>query len=128
MRQHARQASFSDIRPDYGATASIAAEYLLCSDLPITKSAATGLVYAIHSETLSFSRESPGPDRVLYDHFYPLATKRTLGRIQFPRVPLAYFRTLRSALGSLEEVDNVIVCHLDSIDTPDSVPEIADLS
>jgi nanoRNase/pAp phosphatase (c-di-AMP/oligoRNAs hydrolase) len=127
VRKGSRQASFADIRPDYGATASIAAEYLLSSGLPITKAAATGLVYAIHSETLSFSRESPGPDRVLYDHFYPLATKRTLGRIQFPRVPLAYFRTLSNALTSLEAVDNVIVCHLDSVDTPDSVPEIADL-
>ena len=53
VRKGARQAAFSDIRPDYGATASIAAEYLLSSGLPITKAAATGLVCAIHSETLS---------------------------------------------------------------------------
>lgn len=116
-----------DIRPEYGATASILAEYLLASGAPVTRRAATALVYAIHSETQSFSRESSGPDRALYDHFYPLANKRTLGRIQFPKLPLTYLRTLHEALGSLEEAGSVIVCHLARIETPDNVPEIADL-
>ncbi len=127
QRRESTLSPLVDIRPDYGATASILAEYLLASGAPVTKSTATGLVYAIHTETQSFSRESSGPDRALYDHFYPLANKRVLGRIQFPKLPLAYLRTLHEALSNLEGAGSVIVCHLPRIESPDNVPEIADL-
>ena len=126
-RKQATLSPLVDLRPDYGATASILSEYLLASGIAVTRSAATGLVYAIQSETQSFCRESSGPDRLLYDYFYPLVNKRTLGRIQFPKLPLTYLQTLHEALESLEETANVIVCHLSHIETPDSVPEIADL-
>ncbi len=126
-RRKSLESPFVDIRPSYGATASILSEYLLVSDLPVTRNAATGLVYAIRSETQAFSRESSGPDQLLYDHFLPLVNKRNLGKIQFPKLPRSYLRTLSEALTALEEAENVIVCHLSTIETPDIVPEIADL-
>lgn len=126
-RRDSAASHFVDIRVDYGATASILAEYLLAAKVPIPGTAATGIVYAIQSETLAFSRESSGPDRRLYDHFYPLANKRSLGRIQYPRLSLENLRTLHDALESLQEASNVIICHLSEIETPDAVPEIADV-
>jgi len=127
QRKEAAQSPLVDIRPAYGATASIVAEYLLASGVSITRSAATGLVYAIQSETQSFSRESSGPDRLIYDRLHPLANKRALGRIQYPRLPLGYMQTLHDALESLQETGTWIVCHLSSVSAPDNVPEIADL-
>lgn len=118
---------FFDVRPGYGATATILAEYLLASGVASTVASATALIYAIVTETQSFRRESAGPDKVLFDAFFPQADKRQLAKIQHPRLPLEYFRNLRQALQSLTTVDSLIVSHLGEVDHPDIVPEIADL-
>jgi nanoRNase/pAp phosphatase (c-di-AMP/oligoRNAs hydrolase) len=117
----------ADIRTEYGATASIAAEYLLASELPVSRRNATAVVYAIRSETLDFSRESPGPDRLLYEFFLSRADKRALGRIRNPRLPQHYFASLATALANLASVDSLIVSHLGPVQQPDIVPELADL-
>lgn len=116
-----------DVRPPYGATATILGEYLLASGLPIDQASATALIYAIRSETLDFRRESPGPDKAIFDTLVPHADKARLARIQYPRLPLTYFRNLHQALENLETVGSLIVCYLGEVDQPDIVPEIADL-
>ena len=116
-----------DIRTSYSASASIAAEYLLASGLEATRAEATALVYAIRSETLDFSREAAGPDLPLYNHFLARANTRTLGRIQAPRLPVGYFRTLHDALENLRGLGTLVISELGDIEQPDIVPEIADL-
>ncbi len=117
----------ADLRTEYSATASILGEDLLQSALPISARLATGLVYAVRSETLDWSRESPGPDRALYDFFFPRADKTALGRIQRPSLPLSYFRTLHRALENLERARSLVVSYLGRVAQPDIVPETADL-
>jgi nanoRNase/pAp phosphatase (c-di-AMP/oligoRNAs hydrolase) len=88
---------------------------------------ATALIYAIRSETQDFSREWAGPDKAIYDHFFPQANHRILARIQTPRLPLTYYGNLHEALESLISVDSLILSHLGDVEQPDIVPEIADL-
>ncbi|HVR27920.1 MAG TPA: DHH family phosphoesterase [Thermoanaerobaculia bacterium] len=126
-RKESFKAAFTDIRPAWGATASILAEYLIASAIVPSSAIATALIYAIRTETQDFRREGESADRKLYDYLYPLANKRALGRIQHPNLPLSYFRTLHQALESMQGVDNVILCHLPATPTPDNVPQIADL-
>jgi nanoRNase/pAp phosphatase (c-di-AMP/oligoRNAs hydrolase) len=126
-RKESLKAPFVDIRPGYGATASIVAEYMIAAGLEPSTSIATALIYAIRTETQDFRREGQSADRDLYDYLYPLVNKRTLGRIQHPNLPASYFRTLHAALESMQGVDNVIICHLPETPTPDNVPQIADL-
>jgi nanoRNase/pAp phosphatase (c-di-AMP/oligoRNAs hydrolase) len=118
---------FYDVRPGYGATATILAEYLQASGVKGSQALATALVYAIRSETQDFAREYAGPDKAVYDVFFPLADHRLLARIQTPRLPFTYFSNLHEALESLEAVDTLIVTHLGVVEQPDIVPEIADL-
>ncbi|MDE2922673.1 MAG: DHH family phosphoesterase [Acidobacteriota bacterium] len=118
---------FHDIRTDYAAAATIAAEYLLASGVPATRREATAIVYAIRSETLDFCRGSSAADRAIHDHFNAQALPRLLGRIQNPRLPLDYFQTLREALDNLYGVDSLILSRLGPVAQPDIVPEIADL-
>lgn len=127
LRKATCASPFHDVRPAYGATATLAAEYLLATGLPLSQAAATALVYAIRSETQDFAREWSGPDKAIYDLVFPQANHRLLARIQSPRLPLTYFANLREALASLETVDTLIVSHLGRIEQPDIVPEIADL-
>jgi nanoRNase/pAp phosphatase (c-di-AMP/oligoRNAs hydrolase) len=121
------QAGLIDVRHHYGATATILGEYLLAAGIQPSHSLATALIYAIRSETQDFAREFAGPDKAIYDRFFPLAHHRLLARIQSPRLPLTYFRNLHDALEGLESVDSLVVSHLGTVEQPDIVPEIADL-
>jgi nanoRNase/pAp phosphatase (c-di-AMP/oligoRNAs hydrolase) len=127
LRPATEASPFYDVRPRYGATATIAAEYLLASGVSGTHALSTALVYAIRSETQDFAREYTGPDKAIYDLFFPQADHRLLARIQTPRLPLPYFSNLHEALEGLETVDTLIVAHLEVVEQPDIVPEIADL-
>ncbi len=127
MRRATQKARFADIRTDYGATATILAEYLVASGVESNKRIATALVYAIRSETQDFGREFGGADKAAFDTFFPQADIRALARIQSPRLPLSYFGTLHRALENLETVSTLVVSHLGPVEQPDIVPEIADL-
>jgi nanoRNase/pAp phosphatase (c-di-AMP/oligoRNAs hydrolase) len=132
LDHHPRRAAtkavpFADIRPEYGATATLAAGYLLASGLRVTSYEATALVYAIRTETRDFGREASSPDKRVYDLLLPQVRKEDLARIQHPRLPLHYFALLHRALERLEGVDNLVVSHLGVVPQPDIVPEIADL-
>jgi nanoRNase/pAp phosphatase (c-di-AMP/oligoRNAs hydrolase) len=118
---------FFDVREHFGATASIVAEYLEAAEVPLSRTAATALVYAIRSETQDFGREFAAPDKALYDRYLPEVDKRALGKIQNARLPLSYFRNLAEALENLEGVENLVVSHLGEVEQPDIVPELADL-
>ncbi|HXT49963.1 MAG TPA: DHHA1 domain-containing protein [Thermoanaerobaculia bacterium] len=126
-RQTSRGVPFLDIRPLYGATATMVGEYLLASGMRVTAHEATALVYAIRTETRDFSREASGPDKEVYDQLLPRVRKEDLARIQHPRLPLSYFALLRQALERLAGVDNLVLSHLPEVTQPDIVPEIADL-
>jgi nanoRNase/pAp phosphatase (c-di-AMP/oligoRNAs hydrolase) len=127
MRKPTLAAPFVDIRPSYGATATVLGEYMLAAGIRPTHALATALIYAIRSETQDFSREFTGPDKAIYDLIFPLANHRLLARIQNPRLPLAYFGDLHEALERLESVDSLILSHLGEVGQPDIVPELADL-
>jgi nanoRNase/pAp phosphatase (c-di-AMP/oligoRNAs hydrolase) len=127
LRKPTEAAPYHDVRPTYGATATILAEYLVASGLRSTHALATALVYAIRTETQDFAREYAGHDKEVYDLFFPQANHRLLARIQTPRLPLSYFGNLHEALESLESVDTLIVTHLGIVEQPDIIPEIADL-
>ncbi len=127
VRKATLNAPFLDVRPTYGATATVLGEYLLAAGIKLTHPLATALIYAIRSETQDFSREFTGPDKAIYDLFFPQANHHLLARIQNPRLPLSYFGNLHEALERLEAVDSLILSHLGEIEQPDIVPEIADL-
>lgn len=127
VRRNTESCPFHDVRPRYGATATILAEYLLASGVKPTHATATALIYAIRSETQDFARDYVGHDKQIYDVFFPRADHRLLARIQSPRLPLSFFGDIHEALERLEGLDTLILTHLGVIDQPDIVPQIADL-
>ena len=66
-RRASAQARFVDIRPEYGATATLMAEYLAAADVPISRKLSTALIYAIRTETQDFRREFVQADKALHD-------------------------------------------------------------
>jgi nanoRNase/pAp phosphatase (c-di-AMP/oligoRNAs hydrolase) len=127
LRRATLQSPFVDLRPEYGATATILAEYLMAAEVEISKRDATAFVYAIRTETQDFGRQYVQADKEVYDGLHSSADLRALARIQSPPLPESYYRTLHEALEHVESVETLVVSHVGEVAQPDIVPEIADL-
>ena len=127
LRRSTRSAAFVDVRPAFGSTVTILAGYLAAAGVTVSVPEATAVVYAIRSETQDFGREYTPEDRAIYDAFLVRADKRALGRIQKASLPVSYFRCLHQALENVQTVGTLVVSHLDEVEQPDIVPEVADL-
>jgi nanoRNase/pAp phosphatase (c-di-AMP/oligoRNAs hydrolase) len=119
-------AAWSDIRPGYGATATIIAEYIHLLGLAVPAWLATALAYGISSETRDLGHGAGEPDLQAYLRLYPKVRKTILARIEHPRLPRSYFAVLDRALHRAVCYRNVIGSRLGEVETPDSVAEIAD--
>lgn len=119
-------ASWVDIRPNYGATATILFEYLEAAALPLPAWLATALVYAISSETRDLGREASPADVQAYIKLFPQAQKSILAQIEHPRLPRSYFATIDAALHRAFSYRNVVGSKLGPVENPDVVSEVAD--
>jgi nanoRNase/pAp phosphatase (c-di-AMP/oligoRNAs hydrolase) len=88
------RARFRDVRTNYGASATMAAEYLLAADADsLTTRLATALLYGIITDTKSLSRAASDEDLQMFALLFPRADQVALRRIQHPSYgPLALKR------------------------------------
>jgi len=119
--------TFVDVRADYGATATILAEYLLASAIPMTSQIATALCYGISSETQHLGRGATPVDAKIYSSLFAAANKKMLSWIENPKLPRNYYKTLNRALHQASVYKNSIITNLGEIEVPDFVPIVADL-
>ncbi len=117
---------WADIRPGYGASATILFEYLRAQDISIATRLATCLFYAIKSETQDLGREWSKADRDAYLHLLPLANNAILYRLSNPPVPNDYYSTFHRAIDNATVYGKVLVFNLYRIENPDLVAELAD--
>ncbi len=115
-----------DVRPDYGACATILYEYLLAQDIYIGTRLATALFYAIRSETQDLGREWSNPDRKAYQKLLPLSNNRILFDISRAKVPTEYFLNFNQALKSAHIFHDVLVFNIFEVEHPDTVAELTD--
>lgn len=116
-----------DIRPNYGATSTILAEYLAEAGLIPAAPLATALAYGIQSDTQDLGRASTDADIAMFTSLYPLANKRLLSRIENEQQPREYFTTVSRALRDARTFGNAALCWLGRMINPDMTGEIADL-
>lgn len=127
VRPASRRARFVDVRPGYGSTSTILAQYLFQTETPISPALAAALCYAISSDTQDLARDADPADTETYVRLYPLADKRMLGRVLHPRLLHSYYAVLARAVLSAFTYGNLIGVHLGDIPSPDSVGLVADL-
>ena len=93
------RARFKDVRPTYGASATIAAGYLLADgDALLTRELATALLYGIITDTKSLSRSASEDDLEMFAYLFPRADHALLRRIQHPSYSAATLRRFGLAL------------------------------
>ena len=121
------RAAFRDVRPTYGATATIMTEYLRAADVKITERVATALFYGIKTDTLHLERGGTQADMEAFAHLYGLANHNTLRRIERPELPLDALDALGDALTHRVIIQNALFAHLGPVSRPDLIPQFADL-
>lgn len=115
-----------DVRPDYGASATILFEYLQAQEVKLATKLATTLFYAIKSETEDLGRDWNKSDRDAYLKLIPLCNNRILHDITRPKSSRAYFRYFEIGLRNAKLYGNTLFFQLFDIDHPEIVAEIAD--
>jgi nanoRNase/pAp phosphatase (c-di-AMP/oligoRNAs hydrolase) len=107
------RARFKDVRPTYGAAATIAAEYLLADgDSLLTRELATALLYGIITDTKSLSRSASDDDLEMFAYLFPRADHALLRRIQHPSYAPATLRRFGMALQHTHVRNAVAHAHL----------------
>jgi nanoRNase/pAp phosphatase (c-di-AMP/oligoRNAs hydrolase) len=126
--QFGYEAEIRDIRPAYGATATILLEYLLASRHNVGQRMATAMLYGIKSDTFLLGRETIEWDVEAFSYLYPLANHNILRRIERPELPPSAIDALGHALKTRHVVDKVAFVHLGRVEREDLIPQIADFS
>ncbi len=121
------RATFRDVRPSYGATATILTEYLRAAEVKITERLATALFYGIKTDTLHLERGGTRADMEAFAFLYELANHNTLRRIERPELPLDALDALGTALVHRVIIGNALFAHLGPVSRADLIPQFADL-
>src|SRR5690606_22013104 len=82
----------------YGATSTIAVEYMRALGVEPTREVATALFYGIKADTRDLGRETGDVDVQAYLWLFPLVDKDALAQIEHPRLPADYFRLFHTAI------------------------------
>ena len=126
IKEQTHSCRWVDVRPEYGASATILFEYLQTQDVKIATKLATILFYAIKSETEDLGRDWSKSDRDAYLKLMPLCNNRILHEITRPKSSPIYFKYFETGLRNAKIYDNALVFNLYIIDHPEIVAEIAD--
>jgi len=126
FKEHTHACRWVDVRPEYGASASILFEYLQAQCVKIATKLATILFYAVKSETEDLGRDWSKSDRDAYLKLMPLCNNRILHEITRPKSSRGYFKYFETGLKNAKIYGNALIFNLYIIDHPEIVAEIAD--
>ncbi len=115
-----------DIRPSYGATATILTEYVRAADMELRPRLATALTYGIKSDTQLLGRETSPNDISAFAFLHPLHSPALLRRIERPALPTDALRALGRALAKTRVRDDIHVLVLGRV-REDVIAQVADL-
>jgi nanoRNase/pAp phosphatase (c-di-AMP/oligoRNAs hydrolase) len=128
LREETRGARYFDVRPRYGATATLLTEYLEAARARIDRRLATALFFALKSETLDLARQTSARDLALYTRLFQIVDRQALLRIEQAPFSRNYLDWLQTAIGATEIDGVVALANLGALDYPDRVAEFADIA
>jgi len=133
---------FTDVRTDYGATASVVAEYFkendatpvppdkhaseTDTDLTLPTDTATGLLYGILSDTKHLTVGASEPDFAAAAYVYPGVDQDRLGRIANPAVDAEVLEVKARAIAGRRIEGSFAVADVGGVNNVDAIPQAAD--
>lgn len=120
------RAPFNDIRPHYGATATILTEYLRAAGISPARRLATALYHAIKTDTDDFKRQTSVEDLQAFQYLFRRANIQLARRIAQADLRLEYLKYFKIALQGMRRRKNRIFAHLGPVSNPDVCVILAD--
>jgi nanoRNase/pAp phosphatase (c-di-AMP/oligoRNAs hydrolase) len=120
------RAPFTDVRPNYGATATILTEYLRAARITPAQNLATALYYAIKTDTDDFKRQTLAEDLKAFQYLFRHANIQLARRISQADLRLEYLKYFKTALQSVRLRKGRAFVHLGTVVNPDVCVVIAD--
>ena len=120
------QAPFTDIRPTYGATATILTEYLRAARIVPAQTLATALYHAIKTDTDDFKRQTLAEDLQAFQYLFRRTNIQLARRITQADLRLDYLKYFKTALQYMHLRKGRVFVHLGAVANPDVCVIIAD--
>jgi len=120
------QADVTDIRPQYGAAATIMTEYLRAARIKPSTKLASGLLYGIKTDTRNFERQTIIEDVRAFQYLFRFANKHLVNKIEREEINVAYLKYYRRAIEKKRKRKDWMFVHLGAVETPDVCVLIAD--
>jgi len=118
--------TFRDIRSSMASLCSIVAEYLAEQGIKPSAKLAAALFYGIKTDLVSRESEFGLADDKQLLELYTAADKKLLAQIESAKLPRGHFESFLLALKDTFVYDDVVVCNLGEMTSPDLAGEIAD--
>lgn len=120
------KATYSDIRPDYGATASIIIEYLRAAAMKPSVALATALFYAIKVDTRNFEKKANLADAISFRYLFSIANQNLVRKIELSELRPSELQYFRLALTAMKINKRRLYAHVGRVRNPDILVMIAD--
>lgn len=117
---------FLDIRPKYGATASILTEYIRAAKIKPTTKLATGLFHAIKTDTNNFQRQTQIEDLRAFHYLFKFINIHLARKIERAHLKMDFLKYFKKALDNKRFRRGKIFIHLGRVVNPDVCVLIAD--
>jgi nanoRNase/pAp phosphatase (c-di-AMP/oligoRNAs hydrolase) len=119
-------ASFSDIRPQYGAASSIMTEYLKAAKIKPSMRLATALFYGIKTDTSDFERQALPEDMRAFQYLFRFINVTLARKIEFAEITIQFLKYYKIALENMVIRGNRAYVNLGLVVNPDVCVLIAD--
>ncbi len=120
------QASFIDIRPQYGAASSILTEYLRAAKIKPSSKLATGLFFAIKTDTNNFVRQTSLEDIRAFQFLFRYVNIHLVQKIEHVDLRMDFLKYFKKALMTKYMRKGRVYVNLGNIEAPDICVLIAD--
>jgi nanoRNase/pAp phosphatase (c-di-AMP/oligoRNAs hydrolase) len=120
------RAPYTDIRPSYGATATILTEYLRAARIVPSQNLATALYHAIKTDTDDFKRQTLNEDLQAFQYLFRRTNIQLARRIAQADLRFDYLKYFRTALQFMRLRKGRVFVHLGTVANPDVCVVIAD--
>jgi nanoRNase/pAp phosphatase (c-di-AMP/oligoRNAs hydrolase) len=119
-------ASFKDIRPNYGSTSTIMTEYLNAARIKPSTRLSTALLYGIKTDTNNFERDTRPEDVWAFRYLFPRANKNVLRKIELSELSPEILNYFKIAFDRMKIFKDKIFVHMGEIGNPDVCVQLAD--
>ncbi len=119
-------AEFVDIRPEYGATSSMAVEYLRAASMKPSVALATALFYGIKVDTQNFEQKSVLADGISFRYLFNIANRDLVRKFELTDLRRSELKYFNIALAALKYSKGRYYTHVGRVRSPDVLVIVAD--